>query len=748
MNSSSHTGVNLARLLRKSEPLALVLLITLFILKGLIPAWESLRSDFPNYYVVARLLREHYPLDRIYDWIWLQRVKDHWSVPQSLIGFVGLTPFSALPVLPLTWLDALEAKRVWLVLNLALLAASIYGMQRITSLGTLRVALIAFLAIIPLRNSFLLGQMHLLVLALLVLAYWLCVRKNWAGCSLALAIAASLKIYPVFFVFYFLRKREWKPALLLAGATAVVFAACFIVFGTPVMRVFLFEQFPRMMRGEATDPFSLTIPSASSLFHRIFLAQPQVNPNPLIPSPLLYALFYPLWQLGLVVVTILAIPPNGNDSRVRSLEWACWICLLLTLSTEPATYHKVALILVAVLAMHGIDSMWRKTILLAFYFLACNAHASVAPQYPALALLADFIPYWSLVALLAFLLVSLRARRVKSLSPSAARPGWPRTGVAWRLVGFTAVWAIASATTYAHARTMNNPSYLADRSSSAFAQFAPHVAGAHLLTVAMRLEGYRVEDEHGKQYQTATIGPEDDQLAIASAADSSLVWIEAVSGGRSRLVEVPVQLTAAFSEPIATIFDAESPGLSPDGRSLVFIRETKGEGTAWLARLDGNGELVAAPKPISPAEMDVQDVAFTARGDVLMSASDHGVPQLFVQLAGTSLLRVSANADDTEIPAAQTKNTSVVFTQEKKGFRQLFVSDPSREPASQLTFGDCNAYDPAWVDATRLVYISDCSRGMGMGAVAEINLATAKSEPMKATAESAPVRGPQGDSHK
>lgn len=38
--------------------------------------WLYLNTDFPNYYVTARLLREGYSTSRIYEWIWLQRQKD------------------------------------------------------------------------------------------------------------------------------------------------------------------------------------------------------------------------------------------------------------------------------------------------------------------------------------------------------------------------------------------------------------------------------------------------------------------------------------------------------------------------------------------------------------------------------------------------------------------------------------------------------------------------------------------------
>lgn len=61
------------------EILCLAFLACLFLRKGLLPGWHTLNTDFPNYYLVARFLREGYILDRIYDWVWLQRIKDHWG---------------------------------------------------------------------------------------------------------------------------------------------------------------------------------------------------------------------------------------------------------------------------------------------------------------------------------------------------------------------------------------------------------------------------------------------------------------------------------------------------------------------------------------------------------------------------------------------------------------------------------------------------------------------------------------------
>ncbi len=700
------------------ELCALAALIALFVVQGLIPAWISLRSDFPNYYIVARLLREHYSMDRIYDWIWLQRIKDHWGIQQQLVGFLGLTPFSALPLVPLAGFEALKAKHLWLCANIAIFGATLYGLHKTTPVDLRRIALIAFLAIIPLRNNFLLGQMHLVVLGLLVLAFWLNQSGRRLSSGVVLGIAALLKIYPIFFVLYFLRKRMWKQALALLGSAAGLLAVCFPIFGTPAMRAFLIEQFPRMLRGEATDPFSLTAPSASSLFHRVFLAQPLANPHPLFPSPIMYALLYPLWQLGLLLVTLLAISPKNDHPRQRALEWAAWICLLLTLSTEPASYHRVVLVMVVALALPLLRGAWNKAILIAGYFAACNLHPRISPMQPALALILDFLPYWALVAMVACLLVALRDRRIES---GEFMPAWPAVRIAWASAAFAALWAVAASKTFVHASALGHSETVMDRSASAFARFAPHFAGSHVFTVAMRMEGLRVEDDEGREYTTASNGVEDDQLAIAASPKTGRIWIEAANAPQSRLVEMSPDAAGTAQPPIATIPDAESPALSRDGRSLVFVRERKGVGQAWMVHLDEQGRPSGPPAAISPTGMDVRDAAFASADTVVLSAATEGTPHLYIQRGAQPPARFFPSADAMDSPASGGNQDVLVCRQRRGSDWQLFaLSNPPSQPV-QLTFGDCNAYDPAWLDGDTLLYISDCGRGNGLGALSVLH---------------------------
>ena len=122
------------------------------------------------------------------------------------MSFVPFTLYSAMPLVPFASMPPLTAKHYWLVINLGLLALSVFILCKMTKLGALRTMLIVFLAIEPLHTQFLYGQLHILMLLLILAAFWF-YSKDWAVVSGGtLAVAAAFKIYPILFVFYFLRK--------------------------------------------------------------------------------------------------------------------------------------------------------------------------------------------------------------------------------------------------------------------------------------------------------------------------------------------------------------------------------------------------------------------------------------------------------------------------------------------------------------------------------------------------------------
>src|SRR6201996_6859767 len=230
--------------LPRFESACCVVLAGLLLWKGIFFGWHVLNTDFPNYYLVARLLREGYSLDRIYDWIWLQRIKDHWGLTQPLVGFAGLTPFSALPIFPLSLFSALTAKRIWIAGNVLLLVATVELLTKVTALGRRRIWLLCLLCVFPLRTNFTLGQMHLLVLFLLVLAYAFDTQRRPTLCGICLSLAGLLKVYPFLFAAYFLWKRQWTAFLALVGTTTVLVCLSTFLLGPGILHTYLFNVLP------------------------------------------------------------------------------------------------------------------------------------------------------------------------------------------------------------------------------------------------------------------------------------------------------------------------------------------------------------------------------------------------------------------------------------------------------------------------------------------------------------------------
>src|ERR1035437_7374099 len=120
------------RWLRILEWFVLAGLLATFAGRSFLPAWRTLNSEFPNYYLAAALYRERIPLDRIYEWTWFQRQNDHLGVRDGLVSFAPNPPRLIFSLMPFTRLQPLAAKRCWLVLSLISLAVALWTLRRVT----------------------------------------------------------------------------------------------------------------------------------------------------------------------------------------------------------------------------------------------------------------------------------------------------------------------------------------------------------------------------------------------------------------------------------------------------------------------------------------------------------------------------------------------------------------------------------------------------------------------------------------
>lgn len=698
---------------------------TLLFWKGILPAWRRLNTDFPNYYLVARLLRERYSLVRIYDWIWLQRVKDHWGLDQNLVGFAGLTPFSALPLVPLSIYSPLTAKRIWIVVNLLLLAACAELLKRSTSLSRSRIWLLCVLAVIPLRSSFLYGQMHLFVFFWMALAWFFYSRNRDLACGLSIALAGSLKIYPLGFVLLFLLKRRWRAAVAILVATTLIVVAGGTWMGWNLLHIYATQILPRSLQGEINDPFNLHAPSGSALFHRLFLFDPELNPSPFFASTSAYAVLYPIWQLAIFLPVLALVRPSPSSPHRDRLEWSAFLLALLTLSPAPSSYHFVPLILSIVLLTDFLMRQDRSRlglVAVSLYFLISIVGIIPFPSYPGSLPLTLFAVtrLWLLIALYAVCALSLW----HSLPLERGKPYWFQAAM---LALFALVFLSMGFATYRR--------HFAQREQQIRRQLpgppetnlvtAPHPLTTGFAAVAMKADGYRVLNQTGDAVAILP-GNAVDQLSFTTNAGAAYIELADVTG--SRIVRA--------SDGTTILSDAESPAVSVDGTHLAFIRERKGAGSLW--ELDANQarhgsflSLSSLPKPlIAEPQYDVRSASFFHSDDILFVAQHFGKLRLFLLQPGHGPVPFIDLTEEIGAVAVSPDQRVIAFTKLVKNRWQLGLLDVESRHHAVLTSGDCNAFTPSWLSSSTIIYATDCARGYGLTTLAAINL-NAETAPLK-----------------
>ena len=736
-----------------AEYLLLLVLLAGFVWKGLLPGWRSLNTDFPNYYLGSRLYRQGYPVKRFYDYVWFQRQKDHAGVEQPHVGFMPFPPPSILPYLPLSSLPPLVAKRWWLVFNLLLLGGAVLLLNSIVQLGLRRVAIVVFLAIDALRANFMFGQEHCLVAFLLVLATFFYFRGSTAIAGVTLACGASLKIYPALFLFYFLRKKQWRAIAGLLPCALGLGLLSLALFGFETLRYYTIELLPRSLAGEVVDPYSIHWSSFTALLRRLFIREPELNPLPLVHLPLAFAVLQPMCQALLFVPTLWLISSSRDAPAKEKLEWGTYVVLLLVLSTNPATYHFCAIIVPGVLAANYLRESAQRAkgyLLLVLYGLVCLPVHHVWPG--PLTAWQTFQAYLRLGALTALWLVLLWAltgrqpegRRVRLKSREAAAFG-------------ILMLALVAAGVSANLRHLNGlfanyATRLSVRKDSTIAT-EPSVAGEHVFFTTMVRSGYSIASLDRGSITDIPLGSDAFHLA---ASETGEAWVELASTSsrvmRFTLHDLPFESSLEPSSPpqmgsgshipyaspqlgrgiivvpdgaAVEAEDAEQPVVSLDGKWLAFIRETRGRGGLWFKELLPKANTASADAvewQAGDEKCDVLEAAFFPDDRIIFAAQVNSSAALSVlNLKTRRISPLSISSHPTRYPAVSPDGQWLAYSQNEKGSWQLWVMRFPTGEKRRLTVGDCNSIAPAWFgDSKTLIYATDCGRGLGMTALCRV----------------------------
>jgi alpha-1,2-mannosyltransferase len=290
----------------------------------------SLQFDFLNYFRGAQAA--WHGMDIYADF------KRSWGTEAWVVAYI-YPPFFAEVLAPLTPLGLLTAARIWLIAVQAAFLGSLWLIIRLhpelTRAGR-RLFLVAALGFMPVYLNLKFQQVATLWLLLLAAALWSAARRRDGVAGLLLAIAASIKVSPIFFLALFARLERWRLALI-SGVVLVAMTAVTVLFA-PGSWQFFTVVLPRIGLGTANwDNGSIDgLVSRMVQFDPTLLGNDTVSvAKGLIVLAAVVVIGVSIWQARSLA---------GNSWMLR-LSIGSLVCALLIASSVTWQHHLVTLLL-------------------------------------------------------------------------------------------------------------------------------------------------------------------------------------------------------------------------------------------------------------------------------------------------------------------------------------------------------------------------------------------------------------------
>jgi len=675
--------------------MVLAVLVLFMCIHTLPKAWKSLITDFPNLYLSAQLAHQGYDTSRMYEWIWQQREKDHRAIQVRVIGLIPVTPFSTLAIWPLTAVPPLTAKRIWIVLNLMLLFPIGWFLHSMTGLGYRRIA-IALALCFPLYRNLEFGQVYVLLLLLVVAACWAYLRGLDALAGSLVAIAAACKIFPILLFVLLLRRRAWRALAwgTITGLGAVSLSV--LAFGWNVHRTYLNEVLPWALHGEAMPPYLFTT-SISGLLHLLFLPEPQWNPNPWHPSVQCYALLVPALQMLVLAPAILMADRKDRTPERIMLEWSALLTAALAISTIPALYNFVLMVLPICVVSSILLRRQRyglvAVLLVTFIGIGLPIPAAPKPMGLVILLYASRLPLMMLVlAGIYWLLLIDRPAKGSALD-------WSKIGWAAFMV-LTVAFSIRS-TFLRESAVRQEYAFRLPVQPQGYLNANPQAVGADVRYIAFTLDGYHLMSQEPTEEASA------DDLSFTSG--SGQLWVERARDSGSAIINLR-------DKSAPRIDDARDPKISADGKSLAFVRDEHGRGQLMVR--NALQSMAAVDVALTPPSLNVYDATFFSEGEYAFSAAaGGGAPQVY--LTDATHKNAALALGESRYPALSPDGKWLAYSRLEHGAWNLWLWDRKTRAAKRIGDVPCNEIESNWnADSKTLLYGTDCGRSLWFTAVA------------------------------
>jgi WD40-like Beta Propeller Repeat len=412
-------------------------------------------------------------------------------------------------------------------------------------------------------------------------------------------------------------------------------------------------------------------------------------------SPVLYAVSLATMDVGLIFGFLWA---TGDDVKSRNpLAWAALVPLSLLLSSMPGSYHYCVLVFTGVVGLDELLKLEDKRWALVFILLFSIAYAPV-PGRIANLFLPRLVGTLALYALLLWTVASGRSFRI---------------GRRWLAMAALATVVLA----------ISNLRPLKDRTedfrrrlsniSIGYSASNPVVIGGRVVFTKL-LDGL-YSAESWKNGDVRNLPFNGDVLSIGGNERNPVGYFEQVTG-QSSIMQVSLASQDSIPEYLT---QGEQPKISPDGEWLAFVREQDGRTSVWLseARSPATAQLIVNGEP------NILDVSVTSEGDLIAAAGAVSTAHMIIVRRSTGVIEpLRGIAGPVRYPAISPDAKRLAFSRRHWGSWHLVVRELATGVEHQLTHTACNATLPSWEDTHTLLYATDCGRGLGLSALARVDL--------------------------
>ena len=286
--------------------------------------------DFYPYYLAVKAFSAGYPVYNFDFSVIKQIAKDNQI--ENFTYHYYYPPLTAQIIWPLSFLSPCKAAWVWFILSLCAALMVPCMLYRVAGEASNRWMIFpAFFLFFPICISLLAGQVNLLLLFFISLAYYCLIHRLYRMAGISIVIGMQLKYVAFVYLYLLIDRKQWKELLITIAVGIFLFFSAFPLIGYEGYKSF-FSMFVLMLKWNHSEP------NANFCFIDLWK---HCIPGLLSAQSLLY--LRSAFSFFIILITIVSIRANKNSNSVP-IHFA--ILTVSALLINPINWYHLYLVLI------------------------------------------------------------------------------------------------------------------------------------------------------------------------------------------------------------------------------------------------------------------------------------------------------------------------------------------------------------------------------------------------------------------